>query len=335
MSKVAFRPDLLKQYFGVYWRGMAMGAADVVPGVSGGTIALISGIYSRLIFAIGAFRPALVKRFFVNTTQQGVLAALRIAWQEIDGSFLTTLFAGILTSIILLARIVSAGLSEHPIWIWSFFFGLIISSAVFLAAHLASEKNKPTDASQPSLALLFFALLSSALFAWWLTHLPPIHGASEPSFGFVVLCASIAMCAMILPGISGSFILLLLGVYQPVLEAVNSGNVELLFAFVLGAAMGLLSFVQLLKYLLARYQALLMTVMLGFLLGSASKVWPWKETLSYNVNRHGELIPAWQVNVSPLDYSAITAASPELMQSFLFMFSGLLIGVVIGVVGRR
>lgn len=333
--KVTSLLEFIRHYFAIFWRGMAMGAADVVPGVSGGTVAFITGIYSRLIYAIGSFRPSLLFAFIRNGKSLGWKQAVLILWKEIDGFFLSFLFFGIITSIVLLASVIKTGLEEKPIWVWSFFFGLIVSSIVILFTSLLSQANDLNPEARSGAAATLVSLVIGALFAWWLTGLPPAAWSSNPGPLVIALCASVAMCAMILPGISGSFILLLLGVYQPVLEAVTSRDLPLLLAFAIGGVFGLLSFVQLLKYLLKQYQSLVIAMMLGFLVGSLNKVWPWKETLSYNVNRHGDLVPLWQVNVSPFEYANATAAHPEFYLATMFGILGLMIGMLLAYAGRR
>jgi putative membrane protein len=324
-----------KQFASIYWRGMTMGAADVIPGVSGGTIALISGIYSRLVFALGSIRPSLFKRFFHLWKQQGPGKAVAETWQAVDGSFLLALLAGIFSSIVLLAEVISTGLNERPVWIWSLFFGLILSSIVYLVLHLFSDYRSESE-NRFHWSLLFAFIVAGSVIAWWLTHIPPSEwAANEISLWAVFFSASIAMCAMILPGISGSFILLLLGMYQPVLQGVVDGDGQLIMAFACGGIIGLLLFVQLLKWLLEHYYAAVMALMVGFLCGSLNKVWPWKETLSFRVSRSGDLMPSWQVNVWPSDYFSATAGYSDIQGALFFGVLGLLMGSVLVVAGRR
>lgn len=272
---------------GVYTflKGMAMGAADVVPGVSGGTIAFITGIYERLLNAIKSF----------NLTALGLLKEKQLAefWRHIDGSFLVSLFAGILTSIILMAGVIHHWLENYPILVWAFFFGLILASAWYVAKQLPAWK-----------APHFLLMLIGAAIAVWVSMISPSSGSD--SYLMVFLSGAIAICAMILPGISGSFILVLLGMYNVVLGAITSYNFGIIAVFGAGAVIGLLSFSHLLSYLFKHYHDLTLATLAGFMLGSLWKVWPWKETLSYRIDRHGEQVPFDQSNLLPMAYEQVT-----------------------------
>ncbi|MFC3193068.1 DUF368 domain-containing protein [Marinicella sediminis] len=238
-----------------YLKGMLMGIADLIPGVSGGTIALITGIYQRLINAIAALNWRVVRMFFRGRLKQ--------AWQAIDGWFLLTLFAGILTAVFVFASLLSHLLSHYPQLTWAFFFGLIISAAVLILA-----KNLST---QPLnwLFLLVGMLLGYALST---QHLGVLPGG----FTGVFLAGMIAISAMILPGISGSLILILLGKYQQILAAVEDRQWLTLLTFAAGCVIGLMVFSRLLKWLLAHFYQATMYVLPGLMLGTLFKVWPWQ-----------------------------------------------------------
>ena len=239
---------------------MAMGAADVVPGVSGGTIAFISGIYDPLIKSISSFDLSLIQVL----RKEGFAAF----WRSVNGSFLLLLFAGIATSVISLARLLSGLLDTQPIAIWSFFLGLIAASILLVGRQIQF------NALPYSIGFFGFGLIA----ALSLTFLNPM--VASDSWWYFFLSGALAICAMILPGISGSFILVLLGSYQTVLDAVHERNLSILFVVGLGAAFGLLSFSKLLRWLFSTYRNQTLTILIGFIAGSLPKVWPWKNELT-------------------------------------------------------
>ncbi|MBP6683288.1 MAG: DUF368 domain-containing protein [Halioglobus sp.] len=276
---------------GVYLRGVLMGAADIVPGVSGGTIAFITGIYDTLLASIRSFDLELLARLF--------RLDIKGAWQHVNGGFLLALLAGIGTSIFSLARLFSWILDNHPVPLWAFFFGLILASAVVLLRQI--------EGWTPARAL---CLLVGAVGAGIIAFLP----VANLDFGLVgvFLAGFVAICAMILPGISGSFILVLLGMYGTVLDAVKALDIGFLLVFCLGCGSGLLSFSRLLHWLLHRFHQATMAVLTGFLFGSLVIVWPWKKVLDWVPDSHGVLKPAQQVPVSPAEYSALTGQDPTI-----------------------
>lgn len=240
---------------GILLRGMLMGAADIVPGVSGGTMAFITGIYHRLLRAISAVDlPALAM------LRRG---DWRTAWNHVDGSFLLMLVVGIAISVFSLARVITYLLHTQPLLLWSFFFGLIFASAVTLTRHVQNWS-----------AAAVLGLLAGALAAGLIAVSPSLALPDTPlSFFFA---GFVAICAMILPGVSGSFILVLLGMYPAVLEAVETAALSRLVLFVAGAGCGLLVFSRLLNLLLKRFHAATLATLTGFLFGSLLVVWPWK-----------------------------------------------------------
>ena len=246
----------LRAYFMLFLKGMAMGAADVVPGVSGGTIAFISGIYAELLSSIRACTPLALVCLFRDGP--------KLFWQRINGTFLSVLFSGILFSIATLARLITYLLEHQSLLLWSFFFGLIVASVLFIWRQLSVKGF----GEYVFLALGFCAALASAFS-------PPV--LLEVT-SLTVFCAGmLAICAMILPGISGSFILLLLGMYSVILEAVTAGNYSLLLVFTTGCVSGLMLFSRLLSWLLSRFQGFTLALLTGFLAGSLVMVWPWRE----------------------------------------------------------
>ena len=262
----------------LYLKGIAMGSADVVPGVSGGTIAFITGIYTELLDSIKAVNlQALIILF-----KQGPKAA----WKAINGTFLVTLLAGILTAILTLAKVIHYLLDQHAVLLWSFFFGLILASSLHMAKQI--KHWQPTT---------FMALFVGALIAAIISIASPT--SIEASYLNIFIAGSIAICAMILPGISGSYILLLMGLYAPVLAAVKGFQLDIMLIFALGAVLGLMLFSRLLSWLLHHYQDLMFSLLTGFMLGALLKVWPWKETISYRLNSKGVEVPFEQLNRLP------------------------------------
>ncbi|MDY6920483.1 MAG: DUF368 domain-containing protein [Pseudomonadota bacterium] len=282
----------------LFLKGMAMGAADIVPGVSGGTVAFITGIYEKLVDSIGAIGPQTIRVLL----QQGPVAA----WHSFNGNFLLLLFAGILTSVFTLSSLISGLLQQHPQLLWAFFFGLILASAV----HIGRQIPRWGPATGVALVL-------GAGIAYGITTVSPQELPLTPLTLF--LAGSIAICAMVLPGVSGSFILLLLGMYGHVIGAVKGLQLGNLALFSAGCVLGLLLFTRLLSWLLHHYHALTLALLTGFMLGSLNKVWPWKQTLTTRVNSHGERVPLDQANLWPQNYELLTGQDPQLTQSIALM----------------
>lgn len=236
-------------------KGMAMGAADVVPGVSGGTIAFISGIYEELIESINKINFGALKIL----KKEG----LKSFWNHINGTFFVFLFAGIIVSIASLAKVVTYLLEAHPVLIWSFFFGLIVASVWLI--------GKTIKRWTPGVIV---TLLIGTAIAFYISSIESV--ASVEAKWYILLSGALAICAMILPGISGSFILVLLGSYHIVLEAVKSRDLVVIGLFAVGCLIGLLTFARLLKYLFNHYKEITIALLTGFMIGSLYKVWPWK-----------------------------------------------------------
>ncbi|MGB2079230.1 MAG: DUF368 domain-containing protein [Vibrio sp.] len=294
-------------YFFTYLKGIAMGAADVVPGVSGGTIAFITGIYDTLLQSIRRINPAL----FGIWRQQGLKAVLN----HVNAGFLLALFGGILTSILTLAKLISWLLETHPIPLWSFFFGLIIISII----HVLKQVETKHWSRLITLVLGF-------MFAYTITVAKPLD--LEPTSINIILSGSIAICAMILPGISGSFILLLLGMYTPILAAVKGLEFGVLGLFAIGAITGILCFSHLLSWLLAKFRDFTLTFLTGLMIGTLPKIWPWKETISWRTNSHGQEVPLVQHNLLPFDYTNVVGEPSQLGLAVVCMLLG--IGLVWG-----
>ncbi|NCG04080.1 MAG: DUF368 domain-containing protein [Bacteroidetes bacterium] len=273
-----------KQHFITYIKGMTMGAADVVPGVSGGTIALITHIYERLINAIDNVSLSLVLQLFS--------AERKKAWDALDGSFLLALALGIGTSILLVTGGISWLLTHYPIPLWAFFFGLILGSA-FVLKNAVSHWN----------IVSILILLLGGCVAFGIGLVSPSEGSE--SLIYLFFCGLLVVIAMILPGISGAFILVLLGAYGTALEAVAQIKAFQTEGFIVFAVMasgglvGLKVFAKLLRWLFTQYKNAVFAVMTGFLLGSLYKVWPWKEVTQYYTNSSGEREPLTAISVMP------------------------------------
>ncbi|WP_370979027.1 DUF368 domain-containing protein [Agaribacterium sp. ZY112] len=275
----------LKDYLRIAVKGMAMGAADIVPGVSGGTIALITGIYEELLSSLKGLTPAKLLVLF----KEGPAAF----WQSINGNFLLALFVGILISIKTFASVVSWCLEHQPLLVWGGFSGLIVASLYTLFRQ---------QARWAWMQWLLFSLGAAMVVA-----LALVKSTELPGHWWILFFGGfIAISAMILPGVSGSFILLLLGLYPVALEAVENLQWLSLFSFAGGCIAGLLIFSRFLSWLLLRWYQNTLAVMLGFLLGSLYVTWPWKQVLESIIDRHGEPRAISLANVSPYEYTALT-----------------------------
>ena len=284
-------------------KGCAMGMADVVPGVSGGTIAFISGIYEELLDSIRS----------VNATALKLLLKFRLAefWRHINGRFLLPVLLGIAVAIFSLARLMTYLLVNHPIAIWSFFFGLIVASALLVAKQIGRWDWRTV-----------LAFVVGAVAAWWITVATPAETPND--WWFVMLSGAIAICAMILPGISGAFILLLLGKYQYIMHAVGEFNIPVIVVFVIGAVAGIISFSHLLSWLLKHWHDVTVAVLMGFMVGSLNKVWPWKETVETYLDSHGVAQPLVQTNIAPGTFEQLTGEPSLLVQAILLGIVGFL-----------
>ncbi len=247
----------LKDYALLMLKGMGMGAADVVPGVSGGTIAFIVGIYDELINTIKSINLQSLKLLFTFKFKE--------FWKTVNGNFLFSLFAGIAISVFSLAKLITYLLVAHPILVWAFFFGLVLASTWFVAKDIEGWNWKTV-----------LSFIIGAVIAYYITVVTPAE--TPTNLLFIFLCGAIAICAMILPGISGSFILVLLGKYHYIMDAVKGLDLLILCVFGAGAFIGITSFSRVLSYALKHFRNVTMAVLAGFMLGSLNKVWPWKTT---------------------------------------------------------
>ena len=301
------------RYIVLALKGCAMGMADVVPGVSGGTIAFISGIYEELLDSIRS----------VDATALRLLLRFRLAefWRHINGRFLLPVLLGIAVAIFSLARLMTYLLTNQPIAIWSFFFGLIVASALLVARQIGRWDWR---------TVLAFAVGAAA--AWWITVATPAETPDD--WWFVMFSGAIAICAMILPGISGAFILLLLGKYQYIMHAVGEFDIPVIAVFVIGAAAGIISFSHLLSWLLKHWHDVTVAVLMGFMVGSLNKVWPWKETVETYLDSHGVAQPLVQNNIAPGTFEQLTGQPSLLVQAILLGIVGFLVIYGIELVAR-
>ena len=303
----------LKEAVLLYLKGMSMGGADVVPGVSGGTIALITGIYEELLRSI--------KSIDLQAFKLLLKFQLAAFWEKINGTFLLVLLAGIATSVLSLSRLITHLLKNHPIPVWSFFFGLIIISAILVLRNVVKWR-----------AITAVALALGILIAFLVTEATP---ANTPNgLWFIFLSGAIAICAMILPGISGSFILLIMGKYVYIFNALNERNVLVILTFMLGCIAGLLSFARVISWLFKKYHDLTIALLSGFMIGSLNKVWPWKIPVEYRINSHGEQEAYITDNVMPAEYYSQLSENPMVFQAVLFLALGIFIVVSIEKVAK-
>lgn len=292
-----------------------MGAADLVPGISGGTVALLGGIYGRLLAAISRFDMHLLK--LVRARE------IRKAWNYVDGLFLTNLAIGIISSILLLSQVIAWLLYAQPLIMWSLFLGLIMVASALLLRELYVQ-------SQLRKYWLFVGLLVSVSLAN-LPILQSVEGFSGLGYLWLMAAGAVAISAMILPGISGSFILLMLGIYPFLIARLAALDFQVIAVFALGCGFGLLVFSRLISYLLKRHTAAVMSLLAGLMMGSAVKLWPWKYTLSYRLNSAGLEVPLEQENLMPWTYSQITGADNQLMGCLVVC---ILAGLVVAKFGR-
>jgi putative membrane protein len=273
----------MKEYILTATKGMAMGIAEVIPGVSGGTIAFITGIYQRLLGAINTFNFTLVKTF----KEEG----FKGVWTKIDGNFLLSLFLGMGIGLIGGIFVVTKLMETHPEPLWGFFFGLIIASVIILRKEITTFNPQ-----------IIGALIGGILIAVIITSLTPTEGST--SLPYVFISGFFAICALMLPGISGSFILLIMGMYtiiiptlKNVLVAFQSSDIIVIAVFALGCLAGVLSFSRVLTWLFKNYHELTMATMIGFLIGSVYKIWPWRNVSSIADKETGEVIKNIDINV--------------------------------------
>ncbi|MQP52934.1 MULTISPECIES: DUF368 domain-containing protein [unclassified Flavobacterium] len=302
---------IFPDYLIIMLKGLAMGAADVVPGVSGGTIAFISGIYQELIDSINNVNLSAIK----TLKKEGIKAT----WNQINGSFLLALLTGIGISVLTFSKVITHLLETQPILIWSFFFGLIIASITLIWKEITKWK----------LVDILFLLIGITV-SYYITIARPV--SSPDSYWYIFLSGFIAIIAMILPGISGAFILLLMGSYETVIGTINqfregltTANSEILTQallklgiFAIGAIIGLKSFSKILHWMFSHHKNTTLTLLIGFMVGSLNKVWPWKQVLETRINSHGEVVPFLEKSISPQNFDG----QPQFMMAIVLAILG-------------
>lgn len=283
-------------------RGMAMGAVNVVPGVSGGTIALITGIYEELILSIKSFRASL----FTTLYKEGVTAA----WKEVNGNFLAAVITGILISIFSLVRVLSWLFEHHAMLVWAFFFGLIVGSAIYIGGKIRRWG---------CLSVSF--LIIGSLMAYYITIATP--ATSPDRLWFIFLSGSIAFCSLVLPGVSGAFILALLGKYEYMVNAVRDWNMLVITVFGIGGIAGVIAFANLIGWLLKKHPNATLALLSGFMIGSLNKLWPWKKVLETRLSSAGDEVPFLEQSISPMQYAAIYGEDPRVLPVVLLAMAGM------------
>ncbi len=295
-------------------RGLGMGAADVIPGVSGGTIAFITGIYQELINSIKSVNKTFIQLLF----SKGIPSA----WKYINGNFLLAVFSGVLISIFSLARLISWLLMVYPKLVWAFFFGLIIASALHVGKKITHWN-----------AAIITTLIAGTAIAAYITIATP--ATTPESMWFIFLSGAIAITAMILPGISGSFILLLLGKYEFMLNAVKDLQVGIIIIFGIGCVIGIISFSNIISWFFKKFPNGTMALLTGFMIGSLNKLWPWKEVISYRINSAGEQVPLIEQSISPFYYETLNSQDHMLIPVIICMLAGFLLIFIFDVIAAR
>ena len=290
----------INKYVVIGFKGFCMGIADIIPGVSGGTIAFLMGIYEELLESVYSFDVEFLKRL---SRGQVIQAFAHTGWK-----FLAVLLTGILSAIFSFSYVLCWLLQNKPVYIHAFFFGLILTTV-----YVIVQKIKKGDFAKIAVGLV------STVVMYNLVGMVPIQ--TPDTWWFLFLSGAVAICAMILPGISGAFILLLLGKYEYVITAVNERNFSVLILVASGCVIGLLAFVRFLRWLLHRHYDLTLSVLAGLVLGSLRKVWPWKETLEAIVTPEGKLIPVNQINILPDGFTT------EVVLAALFLVVGICLSI--------
>jgi len=311
-------------YLIISFKGIAMGAADVVPGVSGGTIAFISGIYEELLESIDGLNFGFIKSWKAN--------GFKDAWQKINGNFLLALFLGIAISIISLAKLIKWLLIHESLLLWSFFFGLVLASVLYIGKQIKAW-NAP----------IVLAIIIAAALSYFITIAEPF--ATPDSNIYLLFCGFVAIIAMILPGVSGAFILLILGGYHTAINTVDdlfqsivTMNLELFKeAFIkflmlaIGAIIGIKAFSKILNWMFKHYKNITLAILTGFMIGSLNKIWPWKKVLSWRTNSKGENVPFLEESISPFSFQG----DNQLMMSILLMVVGFLTIILLEKFGAK
>ena len=305
---------LFPDYILITLKGIAMGAADVVPGVSGGTIAFISGIYEELIESINKINFSVIKGIKEN--------GIKNTWAAINGNFLVALVLGIAISVVTFSKIIIHLLETQPILVWSFFFGLVIASILFIWKEITTWSWKA-----------IVSLLIGIVISYYITIAKPTE--SPDSYWYLFISGFLAIIAMILPGVSGAFILLLMGSYQTVIGTINQlreglstvnfesiGNALLkLGTFAIGAILGLKLFSKVLTWMFSNHKNTTLALLVGFMIGSLNKIWPWKEVIETRINSHGETVPFLEKSILPQKFQG----DPQILTAIIMVICGFML----------
>ena len=294
--------------------GLMMGIAEILPGVSGGTIAFISGIYSRLLNALKSLNPKLLIEFYRT--------GFRVTWKSLDVFFLLSLFLGMGLGIVLFANVISFLLQNKPVILWSFFFGLVLASCVVII--------RDTNMRIFETYLYLGMGISVGLL---ITQFEPLDIKPTPIslfFGGII-----SVCAWILPGISGSFVLLIFGLYSYVIESIRSFDLAALSALGAGCVLGIMLFSRILSFLLAKFRNTVLSILVGLMFGSLVKLWPWKSTLSYQMGSDGSQIPLVQEAVLPSTYTILTNQEADVFHALLAVSLGAAVVIILHCINLR
>lgn len=291
----------IKKNIRLFLTGFTMGTADLIPGVSGGTIAFLSGIYEELIYSIKFVTGDVLRKALTGRIVEAI--------KMVPYKFLVPLALGLMTAIFSLANALSYLLENHPIYVWSFFFGLVIASTMIVMKRVVKWDIRDVA-----------SFVIAAVITYFVVGLVPIETPSTLPVFF--LSGVVAIIAMILPGISGSYILLLLGKYQQVLGAVTNRDFLTLAVFAAGCAVGIALFSRVLSWLFAKHHDISIAILAGIMLGSVRKIWPWKETVLTRINSHGVEVPLVEKNIAPptFDITVVIAIALALGAFFLIVY---------------
>jgi len=291
-----------------------MGATDVIPGISGGTTALLTGIYNELLSSLQS-----VDRKAFQMLRGRDFAGF---WQRINGNFLLTLFLGVITSIFTAAKGMIFLSTRYPVAFSAFFFGLISISITLMLREIKKWNGG-----------IVLALALGTAIAYGLTFLPPLY--TPDALWFAFFAGMVGACGMLLPGISGGFIRLIIGKYRYLIGAIATFNIPMLLVFSLGCVAGLLGFSRILGWIVDNYHGATVALLAGLMLGALNKLWPWREVSEFMTSRRGEQIPAFDKSILPWDFMATTGKDPLIFQAILMMALGVFIVVLTEKIGAR
>ena len=305
----------MREYFLAFIKGIGMGAANVIPGVSGGTIAFITGIFERLVNALKSFNFTAIKLFFTGKFKEFA--------KHIDLYFLLSVFLGIGISIITFAKLLQYLFENYEVMVWAYFFGLILASVYYVGKTISKWTWS-----------VITVFIIGFVIAFAFTMLTPAQETNTVPYNF--FAGAIAACAMILPGLSGSFVLFLMGNYQLIMiDSVSNFDFSVLIPVVIGAVLGIIAFSYFLSWIFKKYKDQTISLMTGFILGSLAVIWPWKNVVSTYIDKYGATRPLKTINVMPETYGTYNNTDPHLWQAVLLMILGIITIVVIEYIAAK